>query len=112
MTEARVSGRSDLDTGEAGDGRSDAPKDVTMEMGATAATPVAVDTAGATTVEPMERNENGKRRRRSEALASAVAPSDWTSHIEWTMRQQAHELTQLHRTVGHLTYLLDPQAPR
>jgi len=75
MTEARVSGRSDLDKGEAGDGRSDAPMDVAMEM-ATAATPVAAETAGTTIVEPMERNENGKRRRRSEAVVTAVAPSD------------------------------------
>jgi len=111
MTEARVSGRSDLDTGEAGDGRSNAPMDVAMEM-ATAATPVAAETAGTTIVEPMERNENGKRRRRSEAVATAVDPSDWRSRMERTMRQQAQELTQLHRTVGHLTNLLEAQAAR
>jgi hypothetical protein len=111
MTEARASGRSDLDTGEAGDGRSDAPMDVAMEM-AMAATPVAAETAGAITVEPMERNKNGKRRRRSEALASAVATSDWRSCMERTKRQQAQELTQLHRTVGHLTNLLEVQAAR
>jgi hypothetical protein len=75
MTEVRVSGRSDLDAGEAGDGRSDAPMEVAMEM-ATGATPVAAETAGATIVEPMERNENGKRRRKSEAPATALAPSD------------------------------------
>jgi hypothetical protein len=111
MTEARVSGRSDLDTGEAGDGRSDAPMDVAMEM-ATAATPVAAGTTGTTIVELTERNENGKRRRRSEAVATAVAPSDWRSRMERTMRQQAQELTQLHRTVGHLTNLLEAQAAR
>jgi hypothetical protein len=111
MTEARASGRSDLDTGEAGDGRSDAPMEVVMEM-ATVATPVAAETAGAITVEPMERNQNGKLRRRSEALATAVAPSNWRSRMERTMRQQAQELTQLHRTVGHLTNLVEAQAAR
>jgi len=47
MTEARISKRSDLDTGEAGDRRSDAPMDAAMEM-MTAATPTHVETAGAT----------------------------------------------------------------
>jgi len=108
MTEAGVSERSDLDTGEAGDRRSDVPKDVAMEM-TTLATPTAVETAGATMFEPMERNENGKRRRRSEAPAT---PSDWRSRQERTMRQQAQELTQLHRTVGHLTNLVHAPAAR
>ena len=58
--------------------------DVAMEM-ATAATPVAAGTAGTTIVEPMERNENGKRRRRSEAVATAVATSDWRRGMERTM---------------------------
>jgi hypothetical protein len=92
MTEFRVSGRSDLDAGEAENGRSDAPMDVAMEM-ATAATSIAAETAGATIFEPMERNENGKRRSRSKAPA---APSDWRSRMERTIRQQAQELTQLH----------------
>jgi hypothetical protein len=100
MTEARGSERSDLDTGEAGDKRSDAPVEVAMEM-------TTAETAGATMLEPMERNENGKRRRRSEAPAT---PSDWRSRMERTMRQQAQELTQLHRTVGHLTNLVQAQA--
>jgi hypothetical protein len=52
MTEARAGRRSDLDTGESGDGRSDAPMDVAMGM-ATTATPVTAETAGAITVEPM-----------------------------------------------------------
>jgi hypothetical protein len=59
--------------------------------------------------EPMERNENGKWRRRSEAPAT---PSDWRSHMERTMRQQGQGLTQLHRTVGHLTNLVQAQAAR
>jgi hypothetical protein len=52
MTKARVSRRSDLDTGEAGDGRSDPPIDVGMEMG-TAATLAATEAAGRTIDEPM-----------------------------------------------------------
>jgi hypothetical protein len=96
MTEARGSERSDLDTGEARDRKSDAPVDVATEM-------TTAETAGATMFEPIERNENGKRRRRSEAPAT---PSDWRSRMERTMQQQAQELTQLHRTVGHLTNLV------
>ena len=80
MTEFKVSGRSD------------APMDMAMEM-AMAVTYIAVETAGATIFELMERNENGKWTRRSEA---PVAPSDWRSHMERTIRQQAQELTQLH----------------
>ena len=53
MTEFRGSERSDLDAGEAGDGRSDAPMDMAMEM-ATAATSIAAETAGVTIFEPME----------------------------------------------------------
>jgi hypothetical protein len=69
MTEFRVSGRRDLDAGIAGYGRSDAPVDVAMEM-ATAVTAIAAESAGATIFELMERNANGKRRRRSEAPAT------------------------------------------
>jgi hypothetical protein len=89
MTKLRGSERSGLDTGEAADGRSDAPMDMVMQM-ATAVTSIAAETTGATIVEPMERNKNGKRKRRSEALAT---PSDWRSRMERTMRQQAQELT-------------------
>jgi len=46
---------------------------------------------------------------RSEAPA---APSDWRSRIERTIRQQAQEQTQLHRTVGHLAILVEAQAAR
>jgi len=45
MTKFRVSGRSDLDAGEAENGRSDAPMDVAMEM-AMAARSIAAETAG------------------------------------------------------------------
>jgi len=108
MTEFRVRGRSDLGAGEAENGRNDAPMYVAMEM-ATAATSIAAETAGATRLEPMKRNENGKRRKASEA---PVAPSDWWSRMERTIRQQAHELTQLHRTVGHLANLVEARAAR
>ena len=53
MTEARVSERSDLDRGEVGDRRSDAPVDMAMEM-TTAATPTPTEIAGATMFEPIE----------------------------------------------------------
>jgi len=92
MTELRVNGRSHLDSGEVGNGMSNAPRDVAMEM-ATAATAIGTETEDTTIFEPMERNEHGKRRRRSEA---PEAPSDWTSRMESTIRQQAKELTQLH----------------
>jgi len=105
MTEARVSERSDLDTGEAGDRSSDAPMDVAMEM-ISAAIPTAAQTACATMFEPMDRNENGKRRRRSKA---PVTPNNSRSGMERTMRQQVQELTQLHRTVRHLTNLVQVQ---
>jgi len=80
MTEFRVSRRSDLDTGGAENGRSDAPMDVATEMAT--ATAIATETAGAGIFEPMERNENGKLGRRSEAPA---APSDWRSCMERTI---------------------------
>ena len=78
ITEFTVSRRSDLDSGEAENGRSDAPMDVAMEM-ATAATSITAETAGATIFQLMERNKNGKRRRRREAPA---APSDWRSRMQ------------------------------
>jgi len=80
--------------------------DVAMEM-TTAATPTAT---GTTIFELMERNENRKRRWKSEAPPSALAHSEWQSCMERTMSKQAQELTQLHRTVGHLTILLQAQA--
>jgi hypothetical protein len=81
MSEVRGRERSGLDTGEAVDWRSDVPMDMAMEM-AMVVTSITVDTAGATTVEPMKRNENRKRTRRSEALA---IPSDWRSRIQRTV---------------------------
>jgi hypothetical protein len=80
--------------------------DVAMEM-ATAATSITADSAGTTIFQPMERNDNGTRRRISEAVA---APCDKWSHMVRTIRQQAQELTKLHRTVGHLANLVEARA--
>ena len=97
--------------GEEGDGRSDPPMDVAMKM-VTAATPITKETTGASIVEPMEGNKNGKWRSSSDALATALDPSDWRNCMERTVQEQAQELMQLHRTVGHLTDVLDAQAAR
>jgi len=67
--------------GEDGYGRSDVPVDMAMEI-ATLVTTSATETAGATIFELLKRNENGKRRKRSEAQP---APSDWRSHTERTI---------------------------
>jgi hypothetical protein len=80
ITEVRVSERRGLDTGEAVDGMSDAPMDMGMEM-ATVVTSIAAGTAGEAALEPMERNENGKRRR-SEVPATPWALADWSSRME------------------------------
>ena len=90
-----MSKRSDLDTGEVANGRSDAPMDMAMEM-ATAVTPIATEATGGATYGPMERNENGKQRRRSVVAATAWARRDWRSHMERAVQQQARELAQLH----------------
>jgi len=108
MTEFRVSGRSDLEAGKAGNGRSDALMNVAMQM-ATEATSIAAETVGATIFEPMQRNENGKRSRRSDL---PPAPSERRSRLKRTIEQQAQELTQLHRTVGHLASLVEVRAAR
>jgi len=93
---------------EAADTCNEAPMDMATEM-ATAVISIAAETAGATRFETIERNENGQRRRRSEDPA---APSDWKSRMERTIRQQAQDLTQLHRTVGHLANLWEVWAAR
>jgi hypothetical protein len=72
ITKFIVSRRSDLDAGEGGKGRRNAPMDGAMDR-ATAATHTAAETAGTTIFQQMERNKNGDRRVRSEAPA---APSD------------------------------------
>jgi hypothetical protein len=95
MTKVRVSERSGYDTGGAADGRSDASMDTAMQM-ATAGTAIAADTAGEATLEPMERNENGKRRRRSEVPPTALALRDRRSRMEGVAQPQARVLAQLH----------------
>jgi hypothetical protein len=111
MSEARVSNRNYLDTGEVEDGRSDATNNAAMEM-AMSATPVAAESVRTTVVAPMGRIDNGQWRRRSEVLVTTVAPSNWRSHMERTMRQQAPELTQLQPTIGHQINLLEEQEAR
>ena len=105
MTEVRVSKTRGLDTGEAADGRSDAPMDMAMEM-AKAVTSIAAGTAGEATLEPKERNENGKRRR-SEVPATAWALRDWRSRMERVAQQQARELAQLHWTIAKMANMLE-----
>ena len=87
LTEFRVSERSDLDTGEAEDGRSDTPLDEAMEW-ATAVITSSVETAGGTIFEPMERNEIKSWRWRSKA---PEAPSDWRIRKERIIQQHAQQ---------------------
>jgi hypothetical protein len=82
--------------------------DVAMEM-ATATTAIGAETVGATILEQMERNENGKWRRRSKAPA---APRELRSRMERMIRQQAQDLMQLHRTFGHLANMVRARAAR
>jgi len=82
MSKARVSERSDLNTGQPGDRRCDMPMDIAMEM-TTAVTPTAVETAGTTIFQLMERNENGIRRRRSQAPATpAIGRAAWRERCD------------------------------
>jgi hypothetical protein len=106
MSELRGSERSGPDMGGAADRRSDAPMNIVMEM-ATAVTPISAETAGEDTLEVMERNVNGKRRRRSEVPAAAWALGDWRSRMERAAQQQACELAQLHRTVAKMANMLE-----
>jgi hypothetical protein len=105
MTEVRGSERRGLDTRGAADGRSDAPMDMVMEM-ATVVTSIADETAGEDTLEPMEKNENGKRRRRNEILAATWGLGDWRGLMERAAQQPARELAQLHRTVAKMASML------
>jgi len=72
-------------------------------------TSIATETAGEDTIEPMERNENGKRKKRSEVLATAWAHGDWKSRMEPTAQQEAHELAELHRTIANIVTMLQTQ---
>jgi hypothetical protein len=76
---------SDLDVGDAGDGKSEEPMDMAKER-AIAAPTIAAETPGVTILETKEGKENGTRRRRCEALAT---PRNWWSRMERTIRLQA-----------------------
>lgn len=105
-TEVRV--RGDMDKGGAGAVARDLPMAMTMVISMeirTAVIPTAVDTTSMATLEPLERNMNGKLRRRNEALESVVGPGDWRSRMERTAQQQARELPQLHRTVAKMALM-------
>jgi hypothetical protein len=79
--------------------------------GAGIASMTAAAPATATAAEQLEHHENGNRLR-SWGPEISRAPSDWRRRMERMMGQQAQELTQLHRTVGHLANLLETQAAR
>jgi hypothetical protein len=108
MTKDTVSERSGRGTGGAADRRSDAPMDMATEK-ATAGTAIASETAGEDKLEPMERNEHGMQRRRSEVWANAWALGDWRSRMERPAQQQARELAQLHRTIAKMANMLETQ---
>jgi hypothetical protein len=80
--------------------------DMAIEM-ATAARSIAAETAGEDTLEPRERNENGKWRRSSEVPATTWALMDWRSRMEHAVQQQGRELAQLHRTIAKMTNMLE-----
>jgi hypothetical protein len=65
---------------EVADRRSYAPMHIAMEM-ETAVTPIAMETAGETSFKPMERNENGKQRRRSDVPGTTFTLQDWKSRM-------------------------------
>jgi hypothetical protein len=60
----------------------------------------------AATAEPQERNQNQKR----PTSEAPKAIGDWRSRMKRTVRQQAQELTQLHRTIEHLAKSLEAYA--
>jgi hypothetical protein len=78
MTEVMVSWRSNLDSAQVGDRRSDLPVHIGMEM-VTVVTHIITDAVGTATLEPMERNENGNWRRRSKSPATVMGSRDWRS---------------------------------
>ena len=94
MTESRLSKKSSLDTEGVRGGTSDTCIGVVMEM-VTAVSHIPGESAGTTIFEPMERIEYRKGRSRSEAIATAIAPSDWRCTMERTIRREAPELTLL-----------------
>jgi CelD/BcsL family acetyltransferase involved in cellulose biosynthesis len=95
MTKVSASERIGLDTGETADWRSNAHMDMAMEM-ATVVTSIALQTAGEDTLESMERNKNGKRRRRNEVPGSGRAHGECKSCMDRAAQEQTRELAQLH----------------
>jgi len=93
----------DTDRGRAGErgGVANRVRGIASMTRAASATPTASD--------QLERNGNRKRLRNWRPEDSR-APSDWRSRMERTMRQLAQELTQLHRTIIHVTNLLEAKA--
>jgi len=108
MTKVRVSGRRDLDMGEAGDSRSNMTTDMVMEM-VMVATTIAADYTSMGILELTERNKNGKWSKRSQALMSAMGPGDWRRCMEQTAQQQDCELAQLYQTIGKRANMLEMQ---
>jgi len=96
----------DRDTGAVGDGVWDAPIAMAMEL---AVTPIAKVTTVTAPLEPTERNENGERQRRSEALAVAGGPRDRRSRMQRTAQQHASELAWLHRTIAQMANRLETE---
>jgi flagellar motility protein MotE (MotC chaperone) len=65
-----------------------------MEM-ATAGTSIMAETGGEDTLEPVERNENGKRRRSSKVPATERALGDCRSPMGRAAREQTRELAHM-----------------
>jgi hypothetical protein len=105
ITEIGLSERSGLVAGEVADLRSDKPVDNAIEMG-TAVTSFRPGTVGEDTLDPRERNQNGKQRKRSEVLAAALALGHWKSGSEHAAQQQTPEVAQLHRTIAKMANML------
>jgi len=82
---------------------------MTGVTGITSMTPAAPTIT--TADEPPKRNENGKMMRSGGPQVGRAA-SDWRSRMERMNRQQAQKLMQLHRTIAHLTNLLEAQEAR
>jgi len=80
--------------------------DLAMEM-AMAVKPIAAETAGKATLQPMERKENRKRRWRREIPAAAWALGDCMNRMERVASQEACELAQLHRAIAKMATMLE-----
>jgi len=59
--------------------------------------------------EPWEHNKNGNRLR-NETSEPVSAPGHWRSRMEWTVRQQARKVTQLHQTIDRMARMLEAHA--